>query len=108
MIQAIEQRRQTMLKVMNYIVERQRRLLREGRAVPQAAHAARGRGSHQHARIDGQSRDEREVRADAARCLPLKFFFSSGLSTPGEDVSRAASRQIRSVGEIRAPYDQRS
>ena len=43
------------------------RVLREGRAVPQAAHAARGRRSDQHARVDGEPRDEREVRADAAR-----------------------------------------
>ena len=67
MIQAIEQRRQTMLKVMNYIVDRQREFFEKGVQYPQAADAARGRRSHQHARVHGQPRDEREVRADAAR-----------------------------------------
>ena len=67
MIQAIEQRRQTMLKVMNFIVDRQRDFFEKGVRVPQAAHAARGGRGHQHARVHGQPRDQREVRADAAR-----------------------------------------
>src|SRR5690606_32028102 len=42
------------------------RVLREGRAVPQAADAAGSGRGDQHARVDGVARDEREVRADAA------------------------------------------
>ncbi len=43
------------------------RILREGRAVPEAADAPRSGRSHQHARVHDQPRHEREVRADAAR-----------------------------------------
>jgi RNA polymerase sigma-54 factor len=61
LIQAIEQRRQTMLKVMNFIVDRQREYFEK------ATHAAGGRRRHQHARIHGEPRDEPEVRADTPR-----------------------------------------
>ena len=67
MIQAIEQRRQTMLKVMHFIVDRQRDFFEKGSPLAQAAHPARGGRGHQHARVDGEPRDEREVRPDAAR-----------------------------------------
>ena len=67
MIQAIEQRRQTMLKVMNYIVDRQRDFFEKGvqylkpLTLREVAEVINMHESH------GQPRDEREVRADAAR-----------------------------------------
>jgi RNA polymerase sigma-54 factor len=88
MIQAIEQRRQTMLKVMHYIVDRQRDFLERGvqalrpltlREVAEAV------GMHE----STVSRVTNEKFAQTPRgVLPLKFFFSSGLSTAdGDDVS---------------------
>ncbi len=88
MIQAIEQRRQTMLKVMHYIVERQRDFLERGiqylkpltlREVAEAV------GMHE----STISRVTNEKFVQTPRgVLPLKFFFSSGLSTSdGDDVS---------------------
>ena len=67
MIQAIEQRRQTMLKVMNYIVDRQRDFFEKGvqylkpLTLREVAEVINMHESH------GEPRDEREVRADAAR-----------------------------------------
>ena len=89
MIQAIEQRRQTMLKVMNFIVDRQRDFFEKGVRVPQAAHAARGGRSHQHARVDGQPGDQREVRPDAARraAAQVLLLVSALATASGEDVS---------------------
>ena len=67
MIQAIEQRRQTMLKVMNYIVDRQREFFEKGVQYLKPLTLREVAERHQHARDHGQPRDEREVRADAAR-----------------------------------------
>jgi RNA polymerase sigma-54 factor len=72
MIQAIEQRRQTMLKVMNFIVDRQRDFFEKGCRAPATAHAARGRRAHRHARVDGVTGHEREVRPDAAGRVPAQ------------------------------------
>jgi RNA polymerase sigma-54 factor len=93
MIQAIEQRRQTMLKTMNYIVERQRDYFEKGvqglkpltlREVAEVI------GMHE----STVSRVTNEKYAQTPRgVLPLKFFFSSGLSTAGgEDVSARGIR----------------
>jgi RNA polymerase sigma-54 factor len=88
MIQAIEQRRQTMLKVMHYIVDRQREYFEKGvqylrpltlREVAEAV------GMHE----STVSRVTNDKFVQTPRgVLPLKFFFSSGLSTQdGDDVS---------------------
>jgi RNA polymerase sigma-54 factor len=93
MIQAIEQRRQTMLKTMNYIVERQRDFFEKGvqglkpltlREVAEVI------GMHE----STVSRVTNEKFVQTPRgVLPLKFFFSSGLSTAdGEDVSARGIR----------------
>lgn len=97
LIQAIEQRRQTMLKVMHFIVDRQRDFFEKGvqglkpltlREVAEAI------GMHE----STVSRVTNEKFAQTPRgVLPLKFFFSSGLkSTDGEDVS---ARGIRATLE---------
>ena len=99
MIQAIEQRRQTMLKVMNYIVERQRDYFEKG--VQQLKpltlrEVAEVIGMHE----STVSRVTNEKFVQTPRgVLPLKFFFSSGLSTTdGDDVSaRGIKDQIKKL-----------
>jgi RNA polymerase sigma-54 factor len=88
MIQAIEQRRQTMLKVMNFIVDRQRDFFEKGvqylkpltlREVAEVI--------SMHESTVSRVTNEKFVQTPRG-VLPLKFFFSSGLSTTsGEDVS---------------------
>jgi RNA polymerase sigma-54 factor len=102
MIQAIEQRRQTMLKVMNYIVDRQRDFFEKGvqflkpltlREVAEVI--------SMHESTVSRVTNEKFVQTPRG-VLPLKFFFSSGLSTTaGEDVSaRGIKAQIEKlVGE---------
>ncbi|HEY0994438.1 MAG TPA: RNA polymerase factor sigma-54 [Gemmatimonadaceae bacterium] len=99
MIQAIEQRRQTMLKVMNYIVERQRDFFEKGvqhlkpltlREVAEVI--------NMHESTVSRVTNEKFVQTPRG-VLPLKFFFSSGLSTTaGEDVSaRGIKDQIEKL-----------
>jgi RNA polymerase sigma-54 factor len=99
MIQAIEQRRQTMLKVMNYIVDRQRDFFEKGvqylkpltlREVAEVI--------NMHESTVSRVTNEKFVQTPRG-VLPLKFFFSSGLSTTqGEDVSaRGIKAQIEKL-----------
>ncbi len=99
MIQAIEQRRQTMLKVMNYIVDRQRDFFEKGvqylkpltlREVAEVI--------SMHESTVSRVTNEKFVQTPRG-VLPLKFFFSSGLSTTGgEDVSaRGIKDQIEKL-----------
>jgi RNA polymerase sigma-54 factor len=99
MIQAIEQRRQTMLKVMNYIVDRQREFFEKGvqflkpltlREVAEVI--------NMHESTVSRVTNEKFVQTPRG-VLPLKFFFSSGLSTTdGEDVSaRGIKDQIQKL-----------
>jgi RNA polymerase sigma-54 factor len=93
MIQAIEQRRQTMLKVMNFIVDRQRDYFEKGieylkpltlREVAEVI--------NMHESTVSRVTNEKFVQTPRG-VLPLKFFFSSALSTAsGED---ASARSIR-------------
>ncbi len=93
MIQAIEQRRQTMLKVMNFIVDRQRGFFEKGveflkpltlREVAEVI--------SMHESTVSRVTNEKFVQTPRG-VLPLKFFFSSALSTAsGED---ASARSIR-------------
>jgi RNA polymerase sigma-54 factor len=105
MIQAIEQRRQTMLKVMNFIVDRQRDFFEKGieylkpltlREVAEVI--------NMHESTVSRVTNEKYVQTPRG-VLPLKFFFSSALATSsGED---ASARSIRAklekmVGEENA------
>ncbi len=101
MIQAIEQRRQTMLKVMNYIVDRQRDFFEKGvqflkpltlREVAEVI--------NMHESTVSRVTNEKFVQTPRG-VLPLKYFFSSGLSTTGgEDVSaRGIKAQIQKLVE---------
>ena len=93
MIQAIEQRRQTMLKVMNFIVDRQREFFEKGiehlrpltlREVAEVI--------SMHESTVSRVTNEKYVQTPRG-VLPLKFFFSSALSTAsGEDASARAIR----------------
>jgi RNA polymerase sigma-54 factor len=93
MIQAIEQRRQTMLKVMNYIVERQRDFLEKGvRALKPLTLREVADVIGMHESTVSRVTNEKYVQTPRG-VLPLKFFFSSGLSTTGgEDVSARGIR----------------
>jgi RNA polymerase sigma-54 factor len=99
MIQAIEQRRQTMLKVMNFIVDRQRDFFDRGvqylkpltlREVAEVI--------EMHESTVSRVTNEKFVQTPRG-VFPLKFFFSSGLSTTsGEDVSaRGIKAQIEKL-----------
>jgi RNA polymerase sigma-54 factor len=101
MIQAIEQRRQTMLKVMNFIVDRQREFFERGvqylkpltlREVAEVI--------EMHESTVSRVTNEKYVQTPRG-VLPLKFFFSSGLSTTsGEDVSaRGIKAKIETLVE---------
>jgi RNA polymerase sigma-54 factor len=91
MIQAIEQRRQTMLKVMNFIVDRQRDFFEKGieylkpltlREVAEVI--------NMHESTVSRVTNEKYVQTPRG-VLPLKFFFSSALSTASGEDARARS-----------------
>ena len=93
MIQAIEQRRQTMLKVMNYIVDRQRDFFERGVQYLKPL-TLREVADHIDMHESTVSRVTNEKFCQTPRGVyPLKFFFSSGLSTTsGEDISARGVR----------------
>lgn len=93
MIQAIEQRRQTMLKVMSFIVDRQREFFEKGVEHLRPL-TLREVAEHIDMHESTVSRVTNEKFVQTPRgVLPLKFFFSSGLSTDyGEDVSARGIR----------------
>ena len=88
MIQAIEQRRQTMLKVMGYIVDRQRNFFEKGVQHLKPL-TLREVAEHIEMHESTVSRVTNEKFVQTPRgVFPLKYFFSSGLSTSsGEDIS---------------------
>ena len=107
MIQAIEQRRQTMLKVMNFIVDRQHEFFEKGiehlrpltlREVAEVI--------NMHESTVSRVTNEKYVQTPRG-VLPLKFFFSSALSTTtGEDASaRAIKAQIQKLVDEEDPMD---
>jgi RNA polymerase sigma-54 factor len=93
MVQAIEQRRQTMLRVMNFIVERQREFLEKGIQHLRPL-TLREVADHIEMHESTVSRVTNEKFAQTPRgVFPLKFFFSSGLSTAsGDDISARGVR----------------
>ncbi len=104
LIQAIEQRRQTMLRVMNFIVDRQRDFFEKG-----AEHlrplTLREVARHVEVHESTVSRVTNEKYVQTPRGLyPLKFFFSGGYSTDGgADVS---ARGVRTrIGKLIAEED---
>ena len=107
MIQAIEQRRQTMLKVMNFIVDRQHDFFEKGiehlkpltlREVAEVI--------NMHESTVSRVTNEKYVQTPRG-VLPLKFFFSSALSTTtGEDASaRAIKAQIQKLVDDETTQD---
>ncbi len=99
MIQAIEQRRQTMLKVMSFIVDRQRGFFEKGVQHLRPL-TLREVAEHIEMHESTVSRVTNEKFVETPRgVFPLKFFFSSGLSTAsGEDISaRGVKDKIRNL-----------
>jgi len=107
MIQAIEQRRQTMLKVMNFIVDRQREFFEKGveylkpLTLREVADVI-----NMHESTVSRVTNEKYVQTPRG-LLPLKFFFSSGLTTTtGEDASaRSIKAQIQKLIADEDPKD---
>lgn len=100
LIQAIEQRRQTMLKVMNFIVDRQRDFFDKGveRLKPLTLREVADVIS-MHESTVSRVTNQKYVQTPRG-VLPLKFFFSSSLGTTrgGEDASaRAVKAQIQKL-----------
>ena len=107
MIQAIEQRRQTMLKVMNFIVDRQREFFEKGVEHLKPL-TLREVAEHIDMHESTVSRVTNEKYAQTLRgVLSLKFFFSSGLSTDyGEEVSaRGVRAKIEKLVEEENSHD---
>ncbi len=99
MIQAIEQRRQTMLKVMHYIVDRQRDFFERGvQALRPLTLREVAEAVGMHESTVSRVTNEKFVQTPRG-VLPLKFFFSSGLATSdGDDVSaRGIKDQIEKL-----------
>ena len=99
LIQAIEQRRQTMLKVMNFIVDRQREFFDKGVEFLKPL-TLREVADVIEMHESTVSRVTNQKYAQTPRgVLPLKFFFSSGLGTTGgEDASaRAVKAHIQKL-----------
>ncbi len=107
LIQAIEQRRQTMLKVMNFIVDRQRDFFEKGvehlkpltlREVAEVI--------NMHESTVSRVTNQKYVQTPRG-VLPLKFFFSSSLeTTTGEDASaRAVKAQIQKLVSEERPEE---
>jgi RNA polymerase sigma-54 factor len=99
LIQAIEQRRQTMLKVMNFIVDRQREFFEKGieylkpLTLREVADVI-----NMHESTVSRVTNQKYVQTPRG-VFPLKFFFSSSLeTTSGEDASaRAVRAQIQKL-----------
>jgi RNA polymerase sigma-54 factor len=92
-IQAIEQRRQTMLKVMAFIVDRQREFFEHGVQHLRPL-TLREVADHIEMHESTVSRVTNEKFVQTPRgVFPLKYFFSSGLATTsGEDISARGVR----------------
>ncbi len=99
MIQAIEQRRQTMLKVMNFIVDRQREFFERGVQYLRPL-TLREVADYIEMHESTVSRVTNQKYVQTPRgVFSLKYFFSSGLSTAsGEDISaRGVKDKIKSL-----------
>jgi len=99
MVQAIEQRRQTMLKVMNFIVDRQREFFERGVQYLKPL-TLREVADYIEMHESTVSRVTNQKYVQTPRgVFSLKYFFSSGLSTTsGEDISaRGVKDKIKSL-----------
>ncbi len=105
MIQAIEQRRQTMLKVMSFIVDRQRAFFEKGVQHLRPL-TLREVAEHIEMHESTVSRVTNDKFVQTPRgVFSLKFFFSSGLSTTsGEDISaRGVKAKIQTLVDEENP-----
>lgn len=99
LVQAIEQRRQTMLKVMNFIVDKQRAFFTKGveHLLPLTLREVAD-VIEMHESTVSRVTSQKYVQTPRG-VFPLKFFFSSSLgTTTGEDASsRAVKAQIQKL-----------
>ncbi len=99
MIQAIEQRRQTMLKVMNFIVDRQREFFEKGvQHLRPLTLREVADYIEMHESTVSRVTNQKFVQTPRG-VFSLKYFFSSGLSTTsGEDISaRGVKDKIKAL-----------
>ena len=99
MIQAIEQRRQTMLKVMKFIVDRQREFFEKGvQSLRPLTLREVADYIEMHESTVSRVTNQKYVQTPRG-VFSLKYFFSSGLSTTsGEDISaRGVKDKIKSL-----------
>ena len=99
MVQAIEQRRQTMLKVMNFIVDRQRAFFERGvQHLKPLTLREVADYIEMHESTVSRVTNKKYVQTPRG-VFSLKYFFSSGLSTTsGEDISaRGVKDKIKSL-----------
>jgi RNA polymerase sigma-54 factor len=102
MVQAIEQRRQTMLKVMGFIVDRQREFFERGVQYLRPL-TLREVADHIEMHESTVSRVTNKKYVQTPRgVFSLKYFFSSGLSTvSGEDISaRGVKDKIQNMVSV--------
>lgn len=105
MIQAIEQRRQTMVRVMQFIVDRQRDFFDKGvQYLKPLTLREVAENVRMHESTVSRVTNEKYVQTPRG-VLPLKFFFSSGLSTTtGEDASaRSIKAQLQHLVAVEDP-----
>ena len=101
-IQAIERRRQTMLKVMGFIVDRQREFFENGvQHLRPLTLREVADYIEMHESTVSRVTNEKFVQTPRG-VFPLKYFFSSGLATTsGEDISaRGVKDKIRKLVEV--------
>ncbi len=106
-IQAIEQRRQTMLKVMHVLLDRQREFFENGiQCLRPLTLKEVADEIAMHESTVSRVTNQKWVQTPRG-VFPLKFFFSSGLSTEeGEDVSaRGVKARIEEMIKDENPHD---
>ena len=79
LIRSIDQRRKTIERVTECIVEKQREFFEKGIELPQADDPARRRRRGRHAREHDLARDQQQVRDTPRGLFELKFFFNSAI-----------------------------
>ena len=93
LIQTIEQRRRTMVKVMECIVRKQREFFDKGTAFLRPLTLQQVAQRDRHARVDREPRDDEQVRADATRRVRAQVFLLVQSGDPGRGRGFGQERQ---------------
>ena len=97
-IKTIEQRRRTMIRVMEAIVSRAEGLFRKGRHRPETLDSAAGGLDHRHARIDRVPGHPAEIRADTPRRFSAEVLLQRGTGLARRDRGGGQGRQDHDPG----------